>query len=187
MRIFKTILIGLLFAFLLWVVGCSAGLPVIPFVETDYFIDNSPVPLAHGFTITNTDDEVTELEIPDYFPDDDQCLDFWFKTSQGTHLLNVEEFRLKVFDENGNEIKPWNSYLFWNGGSEDEKFSIDDYEIDDAEKYVFFRTAVDLSSESSFSVAIEAKYTIDNKMRNISATYDLEKIKRLTWNELRAH
>ncbi len=186
MRTFKTFLIAILITFLLWLAGCSIGLPVIPFVATDYFIEGSDNSLKDGYVVTSSDNETTKIEIPDYFTDDNQCLDFWFTTSYGNHFLTVKNFKITVFDINDNVIMPTNSYLFRDDGSENEKFSIDNYEIG-TDKYVFFRTVVDLSGESRFAINIKADYLIDSVRRNIDKTYVLEKRKQLTWNELRAH
>jgi hypothetical protein len=192
MRIFKKVIIGTLIAIVLWIVSCSAGLPVIPFVETDYFISESNKPLADGHTVTKTENENTKFEIPNYYPDNDQCLDFWFTSSNGKHLLTVENFKMTVMDNGKDEIKPLTSYLFWDDGSEDEKFSITNYEIEktethDQDKYVFFRTVVDISRESHFSVNIKADYYMDSVPRQIDKTFELTKRRKLTWNEFRVH
>jgi hypothetical protein len=192
MTVFKKIIIGTLITIVLWIAGCSAGLPVIPFVETDYFVSEYNKPLADGHTVTKTDNETTKIEIPNYYADNGQCLDFWFTSSNGKHILTVENFKMTVMDENGDEIKRLNSYLFWDDGSEDEKFGINNYEIEktgsqDQDKYVFFRTVVDLSGESNFAITIKADYYVDSVQRQIDKTFDLAKRKKLTWNEFRVH
>lgn len=192
MSVFKKIIIGVLITIVLWIAGCFAGLPVIPFVETDYFVSESNKPLADGYTVTKTDNENTKIEIPNYFPDNGQCLDFRFTSSNGKHILTVENFKMTVMDENGDEIKRLNSYLFWDDGSEYEKFSINNYEIEkkgthDQDKYVFFRTVVDLSGEGNFTINIKADYYVDSVKRQIDKTFDLTKKKTLTWNEFRVH
>ena len=192
MRPFKKIIIGTLTTVTLWVAGCSVGLPVIPFIETDYFVSQSDKPLADGYTVTTSDNENTKIEIPNYYPDNDQCLDFWFTSSNGKHILTVEDFKMTFKDKDGKEIKRLTSYLFWDDGSEDEKFSINNYEIEktgthDQDKYVFFRTVVDLSGESNFSINIRADYSVDSEQRQIDKTFDLTKRRKLTWNEFRVH
>lgn len=192
MRVFKRIIIGTLITILIWMIGCSTGLPVIPFVETDYFVIESSTPLADGHIVTKTDDEITKIEIPNYYPDNEQCLDFWFTSSNNKHLLTVENFKMTVKDNKGNEIERLTSYLFWDDGSEDEKFSINNYEIEktgthDQDKYVFFRTVVDLSGESNFSISIKADYYVDGVQRQIDKTFELKKRRELTWNEFRVH
>ena len=192
MRLFKKIFIGTLISIVLWIVGCSAGLPVIPFVETDYYIRQSNRPLANGHAVTKTDNENTKIEIPNYYPDNDQCLDFWFTSSNGKHILSVENFNMTVRDKDGDEIKRLTSYLFWDDGSEDEKFSINNYEIEntgthDQNKYVFFRTVFDLSGESYFSITINTDYSVDSVRRQIDETFDLTKKRKLTWNKFRVH
>ena len=192
MRLFKKIIIGTLISVVLWIAGCSAGLPVIPFVETDYFISQSDKVLADGHTVTKTHNENTKIEIPNYYPDNDQCLDFWFASSNGKHILTVEKFKMTVMDKDGHEIERLTSYLFWDDGSEEEKFSINNYEIENTathgqDKYVFFRTVVDLSGESNFSINIKADYSVDSEQKQIDKTLDLTKRRKLTWNKFRVH
>jgi hypothetical protein len=97
---------------------------------------------------------------------------------------------LTAKDNKGTEMEKLNSYLFWDNGSEGEKFSIINYDIDktgNQDKYVFFRTVVDLSGENKFSINIKADYYIDSVKKQIDKTFDIEKSTKLTWNEFSVH
>jgi hypothetical protein len=190
MRVLKRVSIGILIFLVLWTVGCSVGLPVIPIVETNYFISESSKPLADGYILKHSYREITKLEIPNYFPVNDQCLDFCFKSSMGKHLLTVNNFKMTVKNNDETEMEKLNSYLICYDGSEDKKFSISNYYIEntgDKDNYVIFRTVVDLSRESKFSINIKADYYVDSVESKIDKTFNLEKKTILTWNEFSVH
>src|SRR6187431_3152047 len=125
----RTILV-LFFLIVIWVIGLCARLPLIPWIETDYFIKGTNQTLADGFNLKQSDNTIIKIEIPNEFSEKEQCFDFWFLSSQGKHLLTVNDFSLKTFENNNSEIRRDNSYLFWDNGSKDETFMIQDYEIE---------------------------------------------------------
>jgi hypothetical protein len=177
---------------MLWIIGVFAMLPVIPFIEANYFLEGSDGPLDIGFNVTHTSTELTRIEIPSYYPNNNQCLDFWFESANGKHLLTVNNFTMTLKNKNNSEIKRMNSFLFWDEGSEDEKFSIKEYEIErtdsyDTDKYVFFRTAFDLSDEGSFTMYVKADYLLDGIQRDLDRSFKVVKKKKLRWSEFRVH
>jgi len=203
-RLFKYALrfiLMLFFAIVLWIIGLLARLPLIPWIETDYFVTGTTQTLAKGFVLKQPDTTITKgflsvtagsiikLEAPNEFPEDDQCFDFWFSSAGGKHLLTVNNFSLKIFDSNNSEIKPINSYLFWDDGSKDKTFNIENYSIDTypKNKYVFFRTVFDIDDVGDFSITVKTYYSIDNRADTIDRKLFIDKKHRLTWNEFRVH
>jgi hypothetical protein len=88
-------------------------LPVIPLLETDYFVEESVEPLVNSFIFTKTNKELTSIEFPNYYPDNNQCLDFWFQSAEGKHLLTVNNFTMTIKNKSESEIPKLKSYLFW--------------------------------------------------------------------------
>ena len=74
--LFKTFLtiIGLL---LVWVIGLFAQLPLIPWIETDYYVAGTNQTLANGYILKQTDGVIVKIEVPNEFFENDQCFDFW--------------------------------------------------------------------------------------------------------------
>jgi hypothetical protein len=58
-------------------------LPVIPLIKTDYFVEESVEPLVNGFIFTKTNKELTSIEFSNYYPDNNQFLNFWFQSAEG--------------------------------------------------------------------------------------------------------
>ena len=177
---------------ILWVVGLLAQLPLIPWIETDYFVVGTNQTLANGLTLKQTDNTNIKIEVPNYFSEDDQCFDFWFSSANGKHLLTVDDFSLIVYDNDNSELKRENTYLFWDNGSKNETFKIENYEIAKTDtcnknKYVFFRTVFDIDKIGNFKIKVKVNYSIDNKSDSINQTLTIEKKHRLTWNKFRVH
>jgi hypothetical protein len=190
MRNVKIISLSVVLLFIAWVIAVFSMLPVIPFVETEYSVDGEVLPVE-GFIVSGINPEVTRIEIPDYFPGNDQCVDFWFTALEGKHILTVTAFDMTAYDEAGQEIERDNAYLFWAGGSEEEQFQIENYPLESSApgpgQYVYFRSVFDLSNEDHFVLHVESTYTIDGENRHIDKKFDVRKNKKLTWNEFRVH
>ncbi|MBL7827821.1 MAG: hypothetical protein JNJ57_14415 [Saprospiraceae bacterium] len=176
----------------IWVIGLFAQLPLIPWIETDYYVVGTNQTLANGYVLKQTDNTIVKIVVPNEFSENDQCFDFWFSSNIGTHMLTVKDFSQTVFDKDNAEIKNKNSYLFWDNGSKEKTFNIDNYEIAysdnyDKKKYVFFRTVFDIDNISYFSMKLMTNFYIDNKPNLINTTLQIEKKHRLTWNKFRMH
>ena len=189
--LFKTFL-TIICLLVIWVIGLFAQLPLIPWIETDYYVAETNQTLANGYILKQTDGAIVKIEVPDEFFENDQCFDFWFSSATGTHMLTVKEFSQTVFDNDNSEVKRQNSYLFWDNGSKEETFNIDNYEIAhsdnyDQKKYVFFRTVFDVDNISDFSIKLKTSFYVDNKPNLIDTTLTIEKKHRLTWNKFRVH
>jgi hypothetical protein len=187
-KTFQTIICLLL----IWIIGLFAQLPLIPWIETDYYLAETKQTLAKGYILKQTDNVIVKIEVPNEFSESDQCFDFWFSSNIGTHSLTVKDFSQTVFDNDNSEIKNQNSYLFSDNGSKEEAFNIDNYEIAysdnyDKKKYVFFRTVFDIDNVSDFSIKLKTNFYIDNKPNLIDTTLQIEKKHRLTWNKFRVH
>lgn len=189
--LFKTFL-TIICLLVIWVIGLFAQLPLIPWIETDYYLAGTNQTLAKGYILKQTDNVIVKIEVPNEFSENDQCFDLWFSSNIGTHSLTVKDFSQTVFDNDNSEIKNQNSYLFWDNGSKEEAFNIDNYEIAysdnyDKKKYVFFRTVFDIDNVSDFSIKLKTNFYIDNKPNLIDTTLQIEKKHRLTWNKFRVH
>ena len=189
--LFKTFL-TIICLLLIWVIGLFAQLPLIPGIETDYFIAGTNQTLANGYILKHTDNAIIKIEVPNEFSENDQCFDFWFSSAIGTHTLTVKNYSNTAFDIDNSEIKRENSYLFWDNGSKEETFNIDSYVIVhsdnyDNKKYVFFRNVFNVDNISDFSIKLKTNYFIDNKPNLIDTTLQIEKKHRLTWNKFRVH
>ncbi len=177
---------------LLWIVGLLAQLPLIPFIETDYILKERNDTLGNGVLVKKNNELNIKIEIPNYFPEKEQCIDTWFTSAHGQHLLTVSNFSINVFSGDNTEIEKGQSYLFWDDGSKDETFSIHDYEISESitserNKYVFFRSVFNIDKESNFYILIKANYSLDNIADSVERKMLITKKHRLTWNKFRAH
>ncbi|MBK9379288.1 MAG: hypothetical protein IPM86_14145 [Saprospiraceae bacterium] len=189
--LFKTFL-TIICLLIIWVIGLFAQLPLIPFFDTNYFVSGTNQTLSSGIILKQTDNTIIKIEIPNEFTQNEQCFDFRFSSATGTHILTVKDFSQSVFDIDNSEIKNINSYLFWENGSLEEKFNINNHEIKysenyDNEKYVFFRTVFDMDNINHFSIKIKTDFYIDNKPNRIDTTLVIEKKHRLTWSRFRVH
>jgi len=185
-------LLTLFVATIIWVVGLFAGLPLIPFVETDYYVNESNQTLANGLILKQTDSSVIKLEVPNYFSENDQCFDTWVSSTKGQHFLTIKDFSLQAFNADQSEIKKENTYLFWDNGSKDETFKIENYQISKSattenDKYVFIRTVFDTEGLDNFILSVKLNFTLDNKTDLVEQKVNVNKKHRLTWNPLRAH
>ena len=189
--LFKTFL-TIICLLVIWVIGLFGQLPLIPWIETDYYVVGTNQTLANGYILKQTDNAIIKIEVPNEFSENDQCFDFWFSSATGTHMLTVKGFSQTVFDNDNSEIKRQNAYLFWDNGSKEETFNIENYEIAhsenyDQKKYVFFRTVFDVDNISDFSIKLKSNFYVDNKPNLIDTTLTIEKKHRLTWNKFRVH
>jgi hypothetical protein len=177
---------------LVWVVLIFFGVPVIPSIETQYFGEGSNIPMKSDYIVEENSAERLSLNIPDYFDDKQQGLDFWFQAVEGTHSLIIQEFSLTVKDLDGREQIPSNKYLFWTEGGEDYESSPRSFLIEkmgepNQDRYVYIRSVFDLRSKSSFVVEIKARHSIDSVDKVINKIIIVNKVKKLTFHELRAH
>lgn len=193
---FKLILI-IFCLVVLWIIGLFAQLPLIPWIETDYFLIDTKTRLANNVSIKQKDNMKITLEIPNIFGEGNQSLQIQFSSIMGKHLINVNPFSMKVYDSRNIEIKPKSSYLICNDSTKAETFKIKDYEIADdtvygntaysKDKYLIFQSSFDLRNVKQLSIDIQIKYSLDNKPDSINGRYLVEKEHRLTWNQLRFH
>ena len=189
--LFKTFL-TIICLLVIWIIGLFAQLPLIPWIETDYYVSGTNQILANGYILKQTDNTIIKIDVPNEFFENGQCFDFWFLSAAGTHTLTVKDFSQTIFDNDNSEIKRKNSYLFWDNGSKEEAFEIDNYEIThsdnyDQKKYVFFRTVFNVDNISDFSIKLKTNFYIDNNPNQIDTTLQIEKKHRLTWNRFRVH
>jgi hypothetical protein len=187
-RTFKILLIG----FLLWFFGVFFQLPLIPFIETDFVLNGTSQIFEKGVELQQTNKVTIKLEIPNYFPEKEQCFDTWFSSKDGQHTLTVSDFTISVFNKNGTETKKNNSSLFWDDGSSDETFKIDNYMIaktntTNNDKYVFFRSVFNVADKKEFIVHVKANFSVDGIQNNLEKKIAITKKHRLTWNKFRAH
>jgi hypothetical protein len=189
--LFKTFL-TIICLFIIWIVGLFAQLPLIPWIETDYYIAGTNQTLTSGYILKQADNINIKIEIPNEFLENNQCFDTWFLAANGKHFLTVKDYSQTIFGNHNSKIKSKNSYLFWDNGSKEETFNIDNYEIAysenyDQKKYVFFRTVFDVDNIRNFSIKIKTNFFIDNKPNIIDTTLEIEKKHRLTWSKFRVH
>mgnify|MGYP003575478265 FL=1 len=192
LKILRRTFLAVSITFVLWLIGLFAQLPVIPFIETNYLLSETNDILSKGIELGRTDKLIIKLEIPDYYPEKDQCFDTWFSSRSGQHTLTVSDFSITVFDRNDSEISKQNSYLFWDNGSKDEAFKIENYVIAKLDttfhnKYVFFRSVYNMADGKEFKVQIKANFILDGVNSDLDKRLSITKRHRLTWNKLRAH
>lgn len=192
LKIFFKTFLTMICLLVIWVIGLFAQLPLIPWIETDYYVAGTNHTLDNGHILKQTENVIIKIEVPNEFSENDQCFDFWFSSTIGTHTLTVNDFSLIAFDNDNSKIKSQNSYLFWGNGSKEETFNIDNYEIAysdnyDQKKYVFFRTVFNVDDLSDFSIKLKTNFYIDNKPNLIDTSLQIEKKHRLTWNKFRVH
>ena len=175
----------------MWIIGLFNGLPLIPWIETDYFIAGEETTLSEGIVLMDTDSCILRIEVPNYFPENNQCFDIWFNSKRGKQALSVTDFSITAFNK-GNEITKKSSCLFWDNGSKKETFEIIDYQVEYSKnyadkKYVFFRTTYDVDDTKRFNFVIKSNFTINDRPFNIHKNLSIEKQHRWTWNEFRFH
>jgi len=161
-------------------------------IVTRYFVEGGDSTLADGLVINQNDSLITTIEVPSYYPEDNQCFDFWFLSKKGTHLLTVNDFSLIAHDTKNNMIKKRNSYLFWDDGSKEETYWIKNFELSqdkkyDKDKYIFFRTVFDVDNNDDYSLQIRTNYSIDSTLFFVDTTIMIKKNHRLTWSKFRVH
>ena len=176
----------------LWLVGLFAQLPLIPFIETDYILSETNDTLGKGVLLNEENGLNIKIEVPNYFPEKGQCFDTWFTSTNGQHTLTVSNYSIEAFTSDNTEIEKNNSYMFWDDGSKNETFSIQNYQIVKSDtvnnrKYVFFRSVFNIDNESDFSILIKAKYSLNNFADSIERKMSITKKHRITWDKLRAH
>ena len=187
-RIFQVLFLLFVIMFL----GIFFQLPIIPWIETDYILEGTNQKFSDGVILTQKNGIELKIEIPNEFNEESQCFDTWFKSTNGNHNLTVKSISFKALDNKNGEIRPVNSYLFWDDGSKDETYEITNYIISqsdtiDNQKYVFFRTVFNVDNYDNFSVILKANFEIDNKSENLNRSLIINKKKQLTWNKFRVH
>ncbi|MES2765813.1 MAG: hypothetical protein V4642_08095 [Bacteroidota bacterium] len=174
------------------VLGVIGLFAQIPWIETNYYLISTNQKIADGITLDTVENIIIKLEVPDYFPENDQCFDVWFSAMQGDNTLSVGNFSFKLFKRDNSEFKKENSYLFWDKGSREESFKIENYKLSkpnnsDKENYVFFRTAFDLDKISNFYVTIRADLILNGKPYSLDKKLLIEKKKQLVWRKFKVH
>jgi hypothetical protein len=190
MRKFLLILGSLVFLFIFWIVLVFAQFPVIPNITTSYNVIGSTETLQCGVILKNTPEINVKIEAPEYFEENQQCFDLWFSSNSGKHKITVNDASQKIIYKS--ELKPISSYLFWDGGSQEDSYSIENYEIEkgkvyEENKYCFFRTVVNVENISDFKIKLKAKFTVDNKPNYIDTTLTIKKTHKLNWDKFRVH
>jgi hypothetical protein len=179
-------------ALVVWGVLIFMGLPVIPSISTQYFGEGSEIPMKEDYIVEENSTEKVSLNIPDYFDDSQQSLDFWFKAVEGAHTLIIQDFSLTVKDGDGRKNLPSAKYLFWTEGGEDydsspRSFVIEKMEEVNQDRYAYIRSVFDLRSKEKFIVQIGARYSVDSVEKIINKTISIKKVTKLGFHELRAH
>ncbi len=190
MRKFLLILGSLVFLFIFWIVLAFAQLRVIPNITTYYNVIGSTEILQNGTVLKNTPEINVRLEAPEYFEENQQCFDLWFSSNSGKHKITVNNVSQKIIYKS--ELKPIATYLFWDGGSQENSFSIENYEIEKAEiyennKYCFFRTVANVEDISHFKIELKAKFIVDDNQSNIDTILTIKKTHKLVWDRFRVH
>lgn len=188
----KKVILFLLVLIVIWIVGLFAGIPVIPWIETNYYDSKTNQKLSNGLVLKKIDSSEIRIEIPDYFPASDQCFDTWFTSGQTNSNLIVKAFFFLVLDQSGTELPKKNTYLFGNDDSRFNGTEISNLEIiknDTAyhEKYKFIRTVFNLRNKKRIMIQIKVDYTINNISQSLTDTLEINKKQALTWDEFRAH
>jgi hypothetical protein len=178
--------------FFLWVIGIFAQLPLMPFIETNYFIKEKDLNLSKGVTIEQSKKTTIKIEIPNYFPEGNQCFDIWFSSTNGEHNLSVTKFSFKISTIDNIELERESLYLFSDKRSKDEtstieNYSIEKHEIEEDNNYVFFRTVYNVETINNLNIFVLADYSIDNETYSMNKKIEIIKKRRLTWNKLKAH
>lgn len=189
-KLFKFVLKGFLFIlglFLIWIVCLFFDLPVIPFNETNYYLKHNENSLNERQIIKTIDSLSIGLEIPNYFEENKQCFDVWFYSEVGNKNLSLESFLFELKDSNGKNEYLIDSILFWDGGSEENTLTIDNYKFNSKNNYVFFRKIYNLNGISDFSIKLNINYSIDSIQYKLDTLLNINKKEKLTWNKFRVH
>lgn len=176
----------------LFITGLFAGLPLIPWVETDYFVKGTNESLAHGVKLKQIDNAIVKIEIPNYFSQNEQSIDTWFASSDSSYTLTIDNFSFEAASRGNNSLKKENSYLFWDNGSKENDFRIQNYSVTKSnsqldDKYVFLRSVYDLGNVKELVATIKLDVQINGKPENIEQSLPLVKKQKLTWNKFRVH
>ena len=175
-----------------YIIGLFSGFPIIPWIVTDYYIEDSSTKLTDGVILKQTDNSFVKLEIPNGFSEDNQCLDVWFTHQETNNTQLITNFSISLHTDKNEFVKPQKIYLFGNDGSrfnglEIANFSIISNDSSFQEKYKFIRVVYNLTDKEKFSASIMANFRDDNKLHNYKKELRIEKIKERTWNEFRLH
>lgn len=191
-KIFFTTFITIILLIVIWIIGAFADFPVVPSLKTYYLINGKNISNSNVYILKKIDNTIIKLEIPNEFFDNNKCFDIWFISIKGKHNITVKDFSQTLFDNDKIEINKKKSYLFSNNGSKSETYKIDNYEINDSDKfnkknYIFFRTVFDIVNKNEFELKIKVYFNIDNKSNKIDKILSIEKKERVTWSHFRLH
>ncbi|MEJ8844335.1 hypothetical protein WG954_18210 [Lacibacter sp. H375] len=189
---FRWIILSLFIFIVIYIVGLFAGLPIIPWIETNYYVKGTNERLSNGITLQQINNAIIKVEIPDYFPQNDQCIDTWFTSSDSSNNLTINNFSFEMQSDEGKPLTRENSYLFWDDGSKENNLTIENYTIlksdtSSEDKYVFLRTVYNLDNEKEVTVKLKINYQLNRKTIVLDKNLQLIKKQRLTWNEFRVH
>ena len=176
----------------LYIAGLFAGLPLIPWVETNYFIEGTNESLSNRVTLKQIENAKIQVEIPNYFSQNDQCIDTWFASSDSSYTLTINNFSFEAVSTEGNALKRENNYLFWDNGSKENDFKIQNYTVAKSnnqqdDKYVFLRNVYDLDNVKELTATIKFDVQINGKHESVEQSLPLVKKQKLTWNKFRTH
>tara|TARA_R110002049_G_scaffold147874_1_gene310762 strand:+ start:68 stop:643 length:576 start_codon:yes stop_codon:yes gene_type:complete len=189
-KLFKFVLkVFLFFLGLLsiWIVCLFFDLPVIPFNETNYYLKHNENSLNERQIIKTLDSLSIRLEIPNYFEENGQCFDVWFYSDVEKKNLSVDSFLFELKNLSGKDENLIDSILFWDGGSQENTSTIDNYKFNSKNKYIFFRKIYNLDGISDFSIKLNINYSIDSIQYKLDTLLNINKKKKLTWDKFRVH
>jgi len=191
-KYFRWTLWAIITLVILYIAGLFAGLPIIPWFETNYFIKGTNERLENGVTLRQIDNAIIKIEIPNYFPPKDQCIDTWFASSDSSYILTIDNFSLEAVSVENKVLIRENSYLFWDNGSKENDFTIQKYTVAKSDtqmkdKYVFLRSVYDLNNTEELIAKIKIYFQINGKAESIEQSLPLVKKQKLTWNKFRVH
>ena len=168
---------------LLWVIGLFAGLPVIPWIDTNYYERKSGQKLSQGIILNQSGGDI-KLEVPNYYNESDQCFDTWFTSNN----IKIKYFSLLAFDKNNIEIPKVKIHLFgYNESREINDFTILNNDTAIQHNFKFIRTVYNVKKFTSISLKLKIDYLINNESKSYADTLILRKVHNLTWTRFKVH
>ncbi|WP_288955844.1 hypothetical protein [uncultured Polaribacter sp.] len=174
--------------FLMWIVSLFFGLPLLPYMETNYYLKEDKISLNKKKILKINDSISLGIEIPNYFPEEDQCIDFWFFNEAKQRSLNIKNFALTLKNlKKEKQLIEKDIIIFWDGGYNENKPEVKNFILNKGCKYIFIRNIYDLNKAKKSQVHIKLNYFVNRVEYKFDTIINITKEKELTWNKLRAH
>jgi hypothetical protein len=192
LKIIKWSPLALIVATIIYAVGLLMGLPLIPIVKTDYFVNGTNQAIASGLILKQTDNCAITLNEPNKISDNEQSISIAISSKDGQHDLTINDFSLTVFYADQREIKKENTFLNSDNESEivsftNRKYLIAKSEPPEIDKHVYILNVFNTDELDNFKISIKLTCTIDNITYLIKQKLELNKKQSLTWIKFKLH